>query len=211
VAAVKRPPGRPKGPGPRKFGTEKRAERARSSIIDRELRTFTEREQKFLDGIDMGMSLLNAGRHAGYAHPSKTVHALLDKTHIREELQRRMTKTRAHLDMTREKVQKMVVEAYDVAKLQGDAGSMVRAAAEINKMCGYYATVERHVQLDVTMVARQEQLRALPDAELIKMAGRDVGLTLEGDATRLIEREVEAILEEELLVPEDESDDPDAD
>lgn len=192
---------RPYKRGP-KFSPEKRAERARSSIVDRELRTFTDQQKLFMDGVDMGMHITKAAQYAGYKHPFNQAYKLVDIPYVREELQRRLAKNRAVTEMTKEKAQKMVVEAYDVAKLQGDAGSMVRAVAEINKMCGFYATIERHVQLDVTLTANQAQLRSLSDAELVKLAGRDVGRTLEAEALPLIEQEVQAAIAEDLLDPD---------
>ena len=139
---------------------------------------------------------------AGYAAP-RVGHRLLKTQTIRDELHRRMTKTRELLEMTRERVQQMVLEAYEVAKLQADAASMVRAASEINKMCGYYATVERHVKLDVSATIRQEEIRALPDSELIRMAGRQMHDVIEGEARQIIDATVADMLEEEGEVGDD--------
>ena len=44
--------------------------------------------------------------------------------------------------MTRKKVMDMLLESYDMAKLMAEPASMVSAAREIEKMCGYYAPVE---------------------------------------------------------------------
>lgn len=153
----------------------------------------------------MGMHVTQAAAHAGYAFPGHVAHALLDRPAVREELQRRLTKNRQFLEMTKEKAQAMVMRAYEIAELQADAGSMVRAASEINRMCGFYATVERKVQLDVTVIQHQEELKTLSDAELIRMAGQRVGQVLEGKAIKVIEHEVAAIIAEDRLEDADDA------
>jgi hypothetical protein len=186
----------PKRPSrPHKTRTEK-AERARSSILDREVLTFTARQKRFIDEMTSGKSIKEATLLAGYSAP-RVGHQLLKVPAIREELNRRMTKIRERLEMSRERVQDMVLEAFEVAKLQADAASMVRAASEINKMCGFYATVERHVKLDVSASIRQEELRALPDSELIRMAGRQIRDVIEGEAKQIVDDTVADMLAEE--------------
>lgn len=189
------PPKQRRKPG--KVSAAKKAERARSSIVDRELRTFSPKQKKFIEGIDMGLDIIQAAKHAELAVPHVNGHLMLNRPHVREELNRRLTKNRATLEMTKERAQKMVLRAYEVAEMQADAGSMVRAMSEINRMCGFYATVERKVQLDVTVVQKQEQLRALSDEDLIRLAGEHVAQTLEGEVVRAVEHEVGAILVED--------------
>ena len=185
----------PKRPSRPHRNSAEKAERARSSILDREVLTFTARQKQFMDAMTSGRSVIDAARDAGYV--PRVGYRLLQVPAIREELNRRMTKIRERLEMTRERVQDMVLEAYAVAKLQADAASMVRAASEINKMCGYYATVERHVKLDVSATIRQEEIRALPDSELIRMAGRQMRDVLEGEAKQIIDETVADMLAEE--------------
>jgi phage terminase small subunit len=192
----------PKKPSRPHFSAAEKAQRARSSILDREVLTFTARQKRFIDEMTSGKSVKEATMLAGYAAP-RVGHRLLKTQTIRDELHRRMTKTRELLEMTRERVQQMVLEAYEVAKLQADAASMVRAASEINKMCGYYATVERHVKLDVSATIHQEEIRALPDSELIRMAGRQMHDVIEGEARQIIDATVADMLEEEGEVGDD--------
>lgn len=197
---------RPKKPSRPHYTLQEKAERARSSILDRELNTFSPMQKKFMDEVSRGKTIHDAALNAGYAE-GRIGYLLLKRATVREELNRRMTKTREFLEMTRERVQQMVLDAYEVAKLQADAASMVRAASEINRMCGYYATVERKIMLDVTSTVRQEEIRALPDAELIRMAGKQMREVIEGEAKQIIDETVEEILSHEVADDADLGDD----
>jgi hypothetical protein len=57
--------------------------------------------------------------------------------------------------------------------------------------------VERHVKLDVSANIRQEEIRALPDSELIRMAGRQIRDVIEGEAKQIVDDTVADMLAEE--------------
>ena len=63
----------------------------------------------------------------------------------------------------------MLLESYDMAKLSAEPASMVSAAREIGRLCGYYEP--RKVQLDVTVQGSiaMGRLNALSDAELLRL------------------------------------------
>jgi hypothetical protein len=76
--------------------------------------------------------------------------------------------------MTRKKVMDMHLEAFDMAKLMAEPATMVSAAREIGKMCGYYAPVEHRVKVDVTGNIILDKMNSMTDAELLKVISSEV-------------------------------------
>lgn len=103
-----------------------------------------------------GMQLINAKRLAQSKPALEYYHA--EKRKFEEASK-----------MSRKKVMDMLVEAYELAKLAAEPSSMVAAAREIGKMCGYYAPTETKVQVDVTGNIAVQRINAMTDEELIRM------------------------------------------
>lgn len=83
---------------------------------------------------------------------------------------------------TREQVHDMVMQAFEVAKMAVDAGSMVRAAAELNKMNGYYAPEQLNLSVTMSLKEKQVALEQLSDEELLRLTQDNV---IEGEAERV--------------------------
>ena len=103
-------------------------------------------------------------RSSAPTSPSPTSSANVLKLYHEEK-----AKYEAAGDMTRKKVMDMLLESYDMAKLMAEPASMVSAAREIGKMCGYYAPVESRVKVDVSGNVMLDRLNNLSDAELLKL------------------------------------------
>lgn len=71
--------------------------------------------------------------------------------------------------MTKVRVMEMHVEAFDMAKLMSEPSSMVAAAREIGKLCGYYEPAKYQVDVTVNGQITMERLNTLSDAELLKL------------------------------------------
>lgn len=71
--------------------------------------------------------------------------------------------------MTREKVQDIILEAVDIARLVVDPNAMVRAAGELNKMNGYYAPEKVDVNLNTNQRRLKDQFDHMDDDELLKV------------------------------------------
>lgn len=69
--------------------------------------------------------------------------------------------------MSRKKVMDMLIESYDMAKMMAEPATMVSAAREIGKMCGYYEP--RKVEISVSAAAATGRMNALSDEELLKI------------------------------------------
>ena len=77
--------------------------------------------------------------------------------------------------MSRKKVMDMLLEAYDVAKTVSEPSSMVSAAREIGKMCGYF-TVQHKVEVSVSGNVLIDRMNRLSDEELLRLIeGGDLG------------------------------------
>jgi len=71
--------------------------------------------------------------------------------------------------LTKEKVMGMHLEAYNMAKLMAEPMTMVSAARELGKLCGYYDPVRVQVDVNVSGQVALERMNALSDAELLKL------------------------------------------
>lgn len=79
--------------------------------------------------------------------------------------------------MTKKKVMDMLLEAYDVAKTMQEPSSMVAAAREVGRMCGYYEPTR--VKLDISVTGQaMDRLDRLTDEELLKMIESGAGPAL---------------------------------
>jgi len=63
----------------------------------------------------------------------------------------------------------MHLEAFEMAKLMSEPATMVSAAREVGKMCGYYAPVEHKLKVDITGNIMVDRLNSMSDAELLKV------------------------------------------
>ena len=71
--------------------------------------------------------------------------------------------------MTRKRVMDMLVDAYDMAKLMSEPASMVSAAREVGRMCGYYEPTKTQVNVTVNGQVSIDRMSRLSDDELLKI------------------------------------------
>lgn len=83
--------------------------------------------------------------------------------------------------MTRKKVMDMLLESYDAAKMVNEPASMVSAAREIGKMCGYYEPVTRKLDITVNGNVINDRLNRMSDAEILDFITRGDALQLDHD------------------------------
>lgn len=63
-----------------------------------------------------------------------------------------------------------LLDAVEAARLQGDAGAMIRGWSEIGRLMGYYAP-ERQIKIHANIAAKRviDKLETLSDQELLKL------------------------------------------
>lgn len=120
-----------------------------------------------------GMVPETAARAAGYKDPHGAVKIIKKRTNIEVEIVQNIENITREAYFTREKVLELTEEAINVARCGGDAGSMIRGIAEVNKMQGYYAPEAKVVVLDVRQSVRQLQIQEMSEDELLRRLGKD--------------------------------------
>lgn len=129
----------------------------------------TEKAKLFVKFWAEGESIATASARAGYGDGATYAYkvakfpqalALYDK--IKKEYEEASM-------MTKKKVIDMHMEAFEMAKLLSEPSSMVAAAREVGKLCGYYEPVRTTVDVNVNGTVVMERMNKLSDAELLKI------------------------------------------
>ena len=69
--------------------------------------------------------------------------------------------------VTREKVEDIVLEAIDIARIKAEPGDMIRGASELSRMNGYYAPEQKQISLEGHIEI--QQLEAMSDTQLLEI------------------------------------------
>jgi len=146
----------------------------------------TDKQLKFLDGVLAGMPQTTAARAAGYSAPHVEASRLMGRPQIKEALQVLHRKHEKASQMTRKKVMDGMLEAIEMAKMQGESGVMVAGWREVGRMCGYYAAEKKVIDVNITAKRAIDKLETLSDAELLEMIEED-GAAIEGEFTEVLE------------------------
>lgn len=126
---------------------------------------------RFVEGLKMGMLPEQAAKYAGSTDPARFVQRNMQLEWVQVEVKKIRDEMEQQMSMSRQKVQDMVVEAYDMAKIQAMPGDMIRACGELNKMLGYYAPEEKTINIKASRV--QEELSVMDEEELLELAGME--------------------------------------
>lgn len=131
-------------------------------------KALTEMQKLFVKYWVEGDNIPNAMRRAGYNEQISYGYRMAKMPNIlkaKAEYHRLYTEASR---MTKKKVLDMLQEAYDVAKTVSEPSSMVSAAREIGRMCGFYEPTR--VQVDVNVAGgAMDRLNRLSDEELLKI------------------------------------------
>lgn len=101
----------------------------------------TPRQARFVDEYLIDLNGTQAAMRAGYSSHGANVTGsqLLANPSVRSCVTQRQRELATKMEITREGIILGLLEAILVAKKQGDPASMIRGAAEISKMLGFYA------------------------------------------------------------------------
>lgn len=140
-----------------------------------ELPVLPAKQQAFVDWIATGLTPTAAARKSGYSHAPQRGGELLINPAIRLHIEYHQAQHAKEMGMTRERIQEGLLEAIDVARELGDAGSMIRGWAEVARVTGLNAPAKQEV--DITVNAQGEmtkaKLRALPTTQLLELVGQE--------------------------------------
>lgn len=141
-----------------------------------------EQQQEWLDLIESGLTPTQAAAGAGYKNPAKDANRMAKLPWAQQPLTAIRNTKKAEMKMTREKVQRGILDAIELAKIGGvngpDPSSMIRGYAEINRMCGYHAPEKREVILSSAQKRIQGNFEDMSDEKLLELIGEDA---LEGE------------------------------
>lgn len=143
---------------------------------DLTLHGLTQQEEYLVQNILQGMPKSVAGREAGYKFKDmkKGIDRVLVKPIVRERIDALREELRNKAQITQADVIEGFKDAINDAKLAGDPGNQIAGWREIAKVLGYYAPELRKVEISRTQQKAREELAALPEEELLKLAGDDV-------------------------------------
>lgn len=146
----------------------------------------TEQQKLFVEGLLSGMPQTTAARNAGYSVPNVEGTRLMSNPKIINALEFLRRKYEQASNMTRKRVMDGMLEAIEMAKVQGEAGVMVAGWREVGRMCGYYAAEKKEINVNITAKRAVDQLELMSDAELMEMIDGDTEV-IEGQFTEVIE------------------------
>ena len=134
----------------------------------------TDKMKIFVKHWAQGASIISASNLAGYDDRAVFAYRLVRYPNVLKLYKEEKRLYEEASQMTRKKVMDMLLESYAMAKLAGEPASMVSAAREVGKMCGYYEPTTRNVNVTVNGSVVFDRMNRMTDAELLEFVKDDV-------------------------------------
>lgn len=178
-----RPPDKTRGAAVRAVARETTTMAAAALVpVDKPL---TEMQKAFVKYWAEGESITTAMHRAGYNEQPSYGYRMAKMPNIRAEYDRIKARFEEAAQMTRKKVMDMHIEAYEMAKLMAEPATMVSAAREIGRMCGYYEPVKQKIEVSVNGQVVHKKLETLDTEDLIKMVAEGMAAIQAAEAMAL--------------------------
>jgi hypothetical protein len=165
---------------------------AASVSVDKPL---TDRQKLFAKFHAEGDSIPNAMQRAGYNEQPSYGYRLVKMPNVQREIAKYQEQFRAASELSKKDVMDMLKESFDMAKLMSEPSSMVSAAREIGKLCGYYEP--KKIDINVAVGGRI-QYEQLSDADLFRMIEEAAQQAAAAEAAETAEEGAEDALEAPL-------------
>lgn len=131
-------------------------------------KALTEMQKLFVKYWVEGDNIGNAMRRAGYNEQMSYGYRMAKMPNILKAKAAYHVLFTEASQMTKKRVMDMLLEAYDMAKMTSEPATMVSAAREVGKLCGFYEPTR--VKLDVNVTGGAiDRLNRLSDEELLKL------------------------------------------
>ena len=131
-------------------------------------KALTEMQKLFVKYWVEGDNIGNAMRRAGYNEQISYGYRMAKMPNILKAKAAYHALFTEASQMTKKRVMDMLLEAYDMAKMTSESATMVSAAREVGKLCGFYEPTR--VKLDVSVTGGAiDRLNRLSDEELLKL------------------------------------------
>ena len=127
------------------------------------------KQARFVSEYLVDMNATRAAIRAGYSPKTAKSQAsrLLSYVDLQSEIAKRQAQTALKLEISREDVVIGLLGAIELAREQGDPSTMIRGAAELNKMLGFYQQKQSDMSENPVDSACTLQLEYLSDTELL--------------------------------------------
>lgn len=142
---------------------------AEVALLDDADKPLTDKAKAFVRFWAQGESITSAAIKAGYGDGASYAYKLVHLPKVKALYDAEKKAYEEAANMSRKKVMDMLVEAYDMAKLMAEPASMVSAAREIGKMCGYYEPVKKTLEINVNGATLAKKMDQMSDEELQAM------------------------------------------
>lgn len=129
----------------------------------------TDMQKLFVHYWAEGDSIPNAMKRAGYNDQPSFGYRMQKMPNIQALYQKYKKQYEEAGQMTKKKVMDMHMEAFEMSKLMAEPATMVAAAREIGKLCGYYEPTKVNINMNVAGNVTMQSMEKLSDAELIKL------------------------------------------
>jgi hypothetical protein len=127
----------------------------------------TEQQKQFVKAFSKGENMTNSLKAGGFGVASVAYgYRMLEMPNVSRALKEQQAAYALASELSKRDVMDMLKEAYDMAKLMSEPSSMVAAAREIGKMCGYYEP--KKIDLTISSVGRKK-IEMLSDEELFQL------------------------------------------
>lgn len=136
-------------------------------------RPLTPKMRDFVRFWAEGESISSAAVRAGYSDGGSMAYKLARDPAILKIYNAEKAAYEEAAQMTRKKVMDMLIESYEYAKIVSEPSSMVAAAREIGKMCGYYEPIKKTLNINVNGTGIFGRLDKMSDAQLLEMIEND--------------------------------------
>lgn len=129
----------------------------------------TDRQRQFVKFWAEGDTIPNAMQRAGYNEQPSYGYRMAKMPNILVEFDRIKAKWEEAAQTSRQQVMEMHKEAFEMAKMMAEPATMVSAAREIGRMCGYYEPVKQRIEFTVNGQIAVKRLEAMSDEDLLRL------------------------------------------
>ena len=150
---------------------------AGAAMVDPD-KPLTSQQMAFVKAWAQGESIHSASQRAGYSSGEGFCYRMTHMPNVLKIYHQEKALYEASAQMSRKKVMDMLLESYEMAKLMAEPASMVSAAREVGKMCGYYEPVKHTLDVNIKGEMTVRQLNGMSDTDLLKILMSDDPLQL---------------------------------
>lgn len=129
----------------------------------------TDKQRQFVKFWAEGDTIPNAMQRAGYNEQPSYGYRMAKMPNILVEFDRIKAKWEEAAQTSRQQVMEMHKEAFEMAKMMAEPATMVSAAREIGRMCGYYEPVKQKIEFTVNGQIAVKRLESMSDEDLIRL------------------------------------------